>query len=176
MTTLLDSLNLRQREAVTTAQGPVLVLAGAGSGKTRVIIHRIAHLIQTLGKPPGSILGVTFTNKSAGEMQERLREMLGEASRGVHLSTFHSLGMSLLRKSIKHLGYRPNFVIYDTQDQRGLLKSLLEEHDFGNDEGLVDLKSAHAEISRAKTAGLVAESFGQSGDRRLQIIWQIYQE
>ena len=97
MTTLLDSLNLRQREAVTTAQGPVLVLAGAGSGKTRVIIHRIAHLIQTLGKPPGSILGVTFTNKSAGEMQERLREMLGEASRGVHLSTFHSLGMSLLR-------------------------------------------------------------------------------
>jgi len=176
LTNLLDSLNPRQREAVTTAHGPVLVLAGAGSGKTRVIIHRIAHLIQMLGKPSGSILGVTFTNKAAGEMQERLHDMLGEASRGVHLSTFHSLGVSLLCKSIKHLGYRPNFVIYDTQDQRGLLKSLLEEHDFGNDEGLVDVKSAHFEISRAKTAGLDAESFGQTGDRRLRIVGQIYQE
>ena len=176
MTNLLDSLNPRQRDAVTTAHGPVLVLAGAGSGKTRVIIHRIAHLIQTLDKPAGSILGVTFTNKAAGELQERLREMLGESSRGVHLSTFHALGVSLLRQSIKHLGYRPNFVIYDTQDQSVLLKSLLEEHDFGNDEGLVDLKSAHAEISRTKTAGLDAESLGQSGDRRLRIVGQIYQE
>ena len=176
LTNLLDSLNPRQHEAVTTAHGPVLVLAGAGSGKTRVIIHRIAYLIRNLGKKPEHVLGVTFTNKAAGEMQERLHEILGETSRGVHLSTFHSLGVSLLRKSIKHLGYHPNFVIYDTQDQQSLLKSLLEEQDFGNDEGLVDVKSAHFEISRAKTAGLDRESFGQSGDRRLRIIGQLYQE
>ena len=107
----LSFLNSQQKEAVTTTQGPVMILAGAGCGKTRVIIERIAHLIQKKHVPPQQILAVTFTNKAAEEMRERLQEILSGKQKAAHISTFHSLGVSLLRKSIHHLGYLQNFII-----------------------------------------------------------------
>ena len=105
-------LNPQQREAVETTRGPMLILAGAGSGKTRVIVHRIAHLIREQ-VPPSRIIAVTFTNKAANELKERLSQMLDESGKGVHLSTFHSLGVRILRETIDLLGYQKNFVIYD---------------------------------------------------------------
>ena len=151
-------LNSQQKEAVTTTQGPVLILAGAGSGKTRVIIQRIAHLIQKKLVPPQQILAVTFTNKAAEEMRERLQEILSGKHKGVHLSTFHALGVSLLRKSINHLGYLPNFIIYDKKDQFSVIKTIMEDHDF-DDTGLIDAKSVHFEIGQAKSIGNDPEVF-----------------
>ena len=107
----LDLLNKQQKEAVTSSEGPVMILAGAGSGKTRVITERISYLIDKKGVLPKQILAVTFTNKAASEMSERIRELLFEKDSGVHVSTFHSLAVSLLRKSIHLLGYNSNFII-----------------------------------------------------------------
>ena len=154
----LSALNAQQKEAVTTLEGPVMILAGAGSGKTRVIIQRIAHLIQKKQVSPQQILAVTFTNKAADEMRARLQEMLSGKQQGVHLSTFHALGVSLLRKSIHHLGYRQNFIIYDTRDQYSVIKTIMEDHDI-DDSGLIDAKLVHSEISRAKSAGQSPEDF-----------------
>ncbi len=145
----LDSLNPQQRKAVTTTHGPILLLAGAGSGKTRVIIQRVAYLIQQKQIPPSQILAVTFTNKAATEMQERLTQMLKGAQKGMQVSTFHSLCVKILRKYIAHLGYRSNFTIYDTQDQLSVIKGIIEEN--GYDEGgLIEAKSAHWAIGQAK--------------------------
>ena len=102
----LSSLNSQQKDAVTTTQGPVLILAGAGSGKTQVIIKRIAYLIRKKQVPPQQILAVTFTNKAAEEMRERLKETLSRKQIGVYLSPFHALGVNMLRKSIHHLDLR----------------------------------------------------------------------
>jgi len=167
-------LNSQQKEAVTTTQGPVLILAGAGSGKTRVIIQRIAHLIQNKLVPPQQILAVTFTNKAAEEMRERLQGILSGKQKGVHLSTFHALGVSLLRKSINHLGYLPNFIIYDKKDQLSVIKTIMEDHDF-DDTGLIDAKSVHFEIGRAKSIGNGPEVFlDQQESQQKQIIGKIY--
>ena len=119
-------LNSQQREAVRYLDGPLLVVAGAGSGKTRVITEKIVHLVRN-GVAPETIAAVTFTNKATNEMKMRLVEMLGESGMGVHLSTFHSLGVRILRETIQHLGYRPNFLIYDTQDQLALVRALMED-------------------------------------------------
>lgn len=176
MNPLLQSLNPRQREAVTTTRGPVLVLAGAGSGKTRVIIQRIAYLIEAKQVPAKQILAVTFTNKASREMHERLRELLGESGQGVHLSTFHSLGVRLLRENIEHLGYRPNFVIYDSQDQLSLIRSIMEDHGF-DDDGLIDAKGAHFEIGQAKNAGHGPERFlDQQESPRAQTLGKLFRE
>lgn len=120
----LSSLNPRQREAVLHGPGPMLVLAGAGSGKTRVIITRIAHLIQN-GVEAERILGVTFTNKAAKEMRERLTGMIGRAGSKVLLSTFHSLGLRILREEFRAAGLRPGFCIYDQSDQMSLVRELM---------------------------------------------------
>ncbi|MFH1809908.1 MAG: UvrD-helicase domain-containing protein [Pseudomonadota bacterium] len=120
----LDSLNPPQREAVLYDGGPMLVLAGAGSGKTRVIIHRIARLLQD-GVAPQRILGVTFTNKAAREMRQRLTALAGEAGGEVHLSTFHSLGLTILREEQQAAGLRRGFCIYDESDQLSLVRELL---------------------------------------------------
>ena len=159
----LSHLNLQQRQAVTSTQGPILVLAGAGSGKTRVIIQRIAWLVQVEQVLPAEILAVTFTNKASREMEERLKEELRGQQKGVHLSTFHSLGVQLLREHIDQLGYRSNFVIYDTQDQQTVIKGIMEEHDF-EDSGLIDAKGVHYEIGQAKNRGLGPDHFLQQRD------------
>ena len=124
---LLDPLNPEQRAAVTHPRGPLLVLAGAGSGKTRVIVHRIAYLIEALGNVPWSIFAVTFTNKAAGEMRERLEKILGPSARDVWVSTFHSAGASILRREAQALGLSRNFTIYDDSDQMSLAKRLLRD-------------------------------------------------
>jgi DNA helicase-2/ATP-dependent DNA helicase PcrA len=124
---LLDPLNPEQRAAVTHPRGPLLVLAGAGSGKTRVIVHRIAYLIEAIGTPPWSILAVTFTNKAAGEMRERLEKLLGPPARDVWVSTFHSAGASILRREAQALSLSRSFTIYDDGDQMSLAKRLLRD-------------------------------------------------
>jgi len=120
----LEGLNPRQQEAVEATDGPLLILAGAGSGKTRVLTRRVAHLLHK-GVAPWRILAVTFTNKAAAEMKARVAEMVGSAARDVWVSTFHSTCVRILRREAQHLGYSPNFVIYDTDDQRSLLKNIL---------------------------------------------------
>jgi len=171
----LSSLNSQQKEAVTTTQGPVLILAGAGSGKTQVIIQRIAYLIRKKQVPPQQILAVTFTNKAAEEMRERLKEILSGKQNGVHLSTFHALGVNMLRKSIHHLvGYRPNFIIYDKNDQLSVIKTIMEDQDF-DDTGLIDAKSVHFEISKSKSTGEGPEVFlDQQESQQKQMIGKIY--
>ncbi len=125
---ILEGLNPQQREAVLATEGPVLVVAGAGSGKTRVLTHRIAYLIGVMGVPPDRILAVTFTNKAADEMKERVHKLLeGVADlSGMWIGTFHSACVRMLRPHAERIGYKPNFVIYDQDDQRALLKEILE--------------------------------------------------
>ena len=113
---ILEGLNPEQREAVTTTEGPLLVLAGAGSGKTRVLTQRIAYLVGVCGIAPEGILAVTFTNKAAGEMRERVEKVLGADAAGVWLSTFHSVCVRILRRDIGHLGFTRGFAIYDEAD------------------------------------------------------------
>ena len=124
---LVAGLNERQSEAVLATEGPLLVLAGAGTGKTRVITYRVAHLIEQ-GVPPSSILAVTFTNKAAGVMKERISELLRVSGRGafdIWVSTFHSFCARLLRRESKHLGLPRDFAIYDDDDQTAAVKRAL---------------------------------------------------
>jgi len=125
--TLLDDLNPEQREAVLQTDGPVLVLAGAGSGKTRVLTFRIAHLIASKTAQPGDILAMTFTNKAAGEMRERVEQLVPTSIRGMWVGTFHSLFARLLRREADRIGYDHNFTIYDTNDQLALVKMILKD-------------------------------------------------
>ncbi len=122
----LNDLNPPQREAVEHGDGPLLVLAGAGSGKTRVITYRIAHLIHEMGIKPWNILAVTFTNKAAGEMKQRVNQLLDDAGAMVHLGTFHSIGARFLRQHVSLIGYDRNFTIYDGNDQVSLMKTILK--------------------------------------------------
>ncbi len=117
-TELLQNLNPAQQEAVTYGSGPLLVLAGAGSGKTRVLTYRIAHLIGVKGVKPWNVLAVTFTNKAAGEMKERVSKLLGQTGTDVWVSTFHSWCARILRREADALGYTRNFSIYDDEDRR----------------------------------------------------------
>ena len=151
-----------------------MILAGAGSGKTRVIIQRIAYLIQKKQVPPQQIIAVTFTNKAAEEMRKRLQGILSGKQEGIHLSTFHSLGVSLLRNSIHHLGYRSNFIIYDTRDQFSVIKTIMEDQDFDDSE-LIDAKSVHYEICQAKSTGVLPEEFmDQHASQQKQLVGKIF--
>src|SRR5881396_2640957 len=144
----LSDLNPAQREAVLTTEGPLLVIAGAGSGKTRVLTHRVAHLLATQGVKPNEILAITFTNKAAGEMRERLERMLGPVARAIWILTFHAACGRILRREAARLGYRSNFTIYDQADQIRLVKQCLEELD--RDPKRFVPRGIHAQISNAK--------------------------
>ncbi|HEX2186795.1 MAG TPA: UvrD-helicase domain-containing protein, partial [Chloroflexota bacterium] len=124
---LAQHLNPAQREAVVAPDGPLLILAGAGSGKTRVIAYRIAYLVKERGVAPSRIMAVTFTNKAAGEMKQRVEGLIGPAARSAMMGTFHSICARLLRRSIGHIGYEPSFSIYDEADQLGVLKRCYAE-------------------------------------------------
>lgn len=123
---LLEKLNDKQREAASQIDGSILILAGAGSGKTRTITYRIAHMIENVGISSYSILAVTFTNKAAKEMRERVEELVGDVAKACTISTFHSFGMRLLRMYGKEVGYNSNFTIYDTDDQKRIVKAILK--------------------------------------------------
>ena len=123
---LLEKLNDKQREAASQIDGSILILAGAGSGKTRTITYRIAHMIENVGISPYSILAVTFTNKAAKEMRERVEELVGDIAKACTISPFHSFGMRLLRMYGKEVGYNSNFTIYDTDDQKRIVKAILK--------------------------------------------------
>jgi len=153
---LLADLNPQQRLAVEHGRGPALVLAGAGSGKTRVITHRIAYLIRNQAARPENILAVTFTNKAAAEMRERVQRILGPARSAEPLiATFHSFCVRLLRREIHHLGYRRDFSIYDTDDQKRLMKQLLEEVS----DPELSPRNVLGRISYAKNHGVRAEQY-----------------
>src|ERR1044071_6562212 len=122
----LDSLNESQRAAVEAIEGPVLVLAGAGTGKTRVLTTRLAHILMTGRAGPGQILAVTFTNKAAREMKDRISALIGRPVEGWWLGTFHALAARLLRRHAELAGLKPNFTILDTDDQIRLLKQLIQ--------------------------------------------------
>src|SRR6478752_5529905 len=126
---IVKRLNPEQARAVTTTEGPLLILAGAGSGKTRVLAHRIAYLVGVTGVRPWSILAVTFTNRAAGELRERIISLIGEPGRDVQAGTFHSLCARVLRRDGEAIGISRRFVVYDTEDQQSLMKQLLREED-----------------------------------------------
>src|SRR5256712_7645377 len=144
----LADLNPAQREAVLTTEGPLLVIAGAGSGKTRVLTYRVAHLLATQGVKPSEILAITFTNKAAGEMRERLDHLLGHVARAIWILTFHSACGRILRREAQRLGYRSNFTIYDQADQLRLTKQCLEELE--RDPKRFTPRGIHTQISFAK--------------------------
>lgn len=121
---IYDTLNKEQKEAVLTTEGPLLILAGAGSGKTRVLTHRIAYLIDEMGVNPWNILAITFTNKAAGEMRERVDKIVGFGAEQIWVSTFHSTCVRILRRYIDKLGYDNKFTIYDTDDQKTVMKEI----------------------------------------------------
>jgi DNA helicase-2/ATP-dependent DNA helicase PcrA len=152
----LRSLNREQLEAVLTTEGPLLVLAGAGSGKTRVITYRLAHLIER-GVSPKSILCVTFTNKAAFEMRDRARTLVGKSVRGATMSTFHALGARILREHGSRIGLNKTFTISDGGDQMGTLVRILRG--LRIDDRRFDAKRIMATISRAKNAGVDAPTF-----------------
>ncbi|MBD5513416.1 MAG: UvrD-helicase domain-containing protein [Lachnospiraceae bacterium] len=124
---IYDTLNDRQKQAVMQTEGPVLILAGAGSGKTRVLTHRVAYLIDKEGVNPYQIMAITFTNKAAGEMRERVDQIVGFGSEQIWVSTFHSTCVRILRRYIDRLGYDNNFTIYDTDDQKGVMKEICKK-------------------------------------------------
>ena len=147
-TAYLADLNPAQREAVLTTEGPLLVIAGAGSGKTRVLTYRVAHLLAAVGVKPNEILAITFTNKAAQEMKERVERQLGPIARAIWIMTFHSACGRILRREAERLGYRSNFTIYDSADQVRVVKQCLEELE--RDPKRFVPRGIHSQISNAK--------------------------
>ncbi|MHB1018108.1 MAG: ATP-dependent helicase, partial [Coriobacteriia bacterium] len=163
MTLSLDVLNPAQRDAVDTTEGPLLVLAGAGSGKTRVLTYRIAHLVGDLGVSPASILAITFTNKAAAEMRERLIELIGPSARPMWVMTFHAFCVRLLRSDGGRLGYSRSFSIYDDDDSRRLLTSVLTELD-------LDLKAHPPKAIAGRISSAKNELLGPAAYRERAVI------
>ena len=141
-------LNDKQSEACSYIEGPLLILAGAGSGKTRVIVHRIAYLIDEMGVNPYNILAITFTNKAANEMRERVEQEVGPGSESIWVSTFHSMCVRILRRFYDRLGGNNNFTIYDTDDQKTVVKEVLKH--LGIDNKQYPERACLSYISKAK--------------------------
>lgn len=153
----LESLNPEQREAVECTEGPLLVLAGAGSGKTRVLTYRIAHMIESGTVSPWEILAITFTNKAAAEMRERLGQLIGPAARGMWVSTFHSMCVRMLRADADRLGFTKNFTIYDDSDSKSLVKAIMNDLDI--DPKRIPLNAVRSRISTAKNELIMPAQF-----------------
>ncbi len=173
---IYDTLNEQQREAVYHTEGPLLILAGAGSGKTRVLTHRIAYLIEEKGINPWNILAITFTNKAAGEMRERVDNIVGFGSESIWVSTFHSTCVRILRRYIDRLGYDTNFTIYDTDDQRTLMRDIckylqIDTKIYRERNLLAAISAAKNEMISPKESRLRAE-----GDFSRQKIASVYEE
>ena len=170
------TLNKEQQEAVQCTEGPLLILAGAGSGKTRVLTYRIAHLIEDCGVNPWNILAITFTNKAAGEMRERVDRIVGYGSESVWVSTFHSACVRILRRYIDRLGYDTNFTIYDTEDQKTVMKDVCRRLEL--DSKLYKERAVLSVISNAKNEYISPNEFQLQvrGDFRMEKMAQAYLE
>ncbi|EDK35475.1 DNA helicase PcrA [Clostridium kluyveri] len=170
---LKNLLNKEQYEAVTTVEGPLLILAGAGSGKTRVLTYRIAHMIKDLNIYPSKILAITFTNKAAGEMKDRIRKLVGDEVDSMWVSTFHSSCVRILRREIDKLGYNRNFAIYDSYDQKVLIKQCMKE--LNMDDSITD-KEIINRISRQKDNLISQDRFKKEneGNFRMNKIADVY--
>jgi DNA helicase II / ATP-dependent DNA helicase PcrA len=174
MTVLHDLLNDAQRHAVEVERGPLMILAGPGSGKTRVIAHRIAHLVQTLHVPPYRILAVTFTNKAAREMRERVESLLGDRASTLTMGTFHSICARILRVDGEAVGLPSDFAIYDSDDQASLVR--LIEAELNIDPKRFPPRGVLSVISRAKNERRDAATFQrQVGDYFEEIVGRIYE-
>lgn len=173
---IYDTLNEQQREAVFHTNGPLLILAGAGSGKTRVLTHRIAYLIEEKGVNPWNILAITFTNKAAGEMRERVDKLVGFGSESIWVSTFHSTCVRILRRHIDRLGYDNNFTIYDADDQKTLMKDVCRLIDI--DTKVYKERNLLSAISSAKDELIMPQEFelNAGGDYGKQKIAKVYRE
>lgn len=174
MNNMLDKLNERQKEAVLATEGPVLVLAGAGSGKTTVLVNRIAYMISEKHIRPWNILAITFTNKAAREMKDRIERLLGDTAKDMWIGTFHSVCVRILRSCIDLLGYSRDFVIYDTADTKTVMKECLKELDL--DEKSFPVRNVLSIISNAKNDLMDAATFENvyKNDYRMSIIAKIY--
>jgi ATP-dependent DNA helicase UvrD/PcrA len=174
---LLAGLNPAQREAVLHVEGPLLVVAGAGSGKTRVLTHRVAHLIRAHGVKPNEILAITFTNKAATEMRERLERILSRTARAIWILTFHAACGRILRREAERLGYRSSFTIYDQADQVRVVKACLEE--LGKDPKRFTPRGIHAQISKAKNQLVSPEEYtarvASFWDQTVAEVYELYQ-
>jgi DNA helicase-2/ATP-dependent DNA helicase PcrA len=175
--TYLADLNPAQREAVLTTEGPVLVIAGAGSGKTRVLTRRIAHLLAAVGVKPPEILAITFTNKAAAEMRERVEDLVGPPARASWVMTFHAACGRILRREAPRLGYRSNFTIYDTADQLRLTKQCLE--DLERDPKRFTPRGIHSQISNAKNQLIGPDDYASRVasfyDQTVADVYKLYQ-
>jgi len=176
--TYLADLNPAQREAVLHTEGPVLVVAGAGSGKTRVLTRRIAHLLGAVGVKPPEILAITFTNKAAGEMRDRVQDLVGPPARAAWVMTFHSGCGRILRREAQRLGYRSNFTIYDQADQIRLVKRCLEELE--RDPKRFTPRGIHSQISNAKNTLVGPEEYtdrvSSFYDQTVAEVYDLYQK
>lgn len=169
----LEALNEPQREAVLCTEGPLLVLAGAGSGKTRVLTHRIAHLVVDLGVAPWQVMAITFTNKAAAEMRERLGQLMGGYVRGMWVSTFHSMCVRILRSDCERLGFAPGFTIYDDSDSKSLVKRIMAELNI--DPKRYPESMVRNRISKAKNELVTPEVFeDRYKDPTAQVVGRIY--
>jgi DNA helicase-2/ATP-dependent DNA helicase PcrA len=173
----LADLNPAQRQAVLTTEGPLLVIAGAGSGKTRVLTHRVAHLLAAHGVKPNEILAITFTNKAAAEMRERVERMIGPPARAIWILTFHSACGRILRREAERLGYRSNFTIYDQADQIRVVKDSLAELD--RDPKRFVPRGIHSQISNAKNQLIGPDEYAARVasfyDQTVADVYQLYQ-
>jgi len=175
---ILKHLNPQQADAVTKTDGPILILACAGSGKTRVLTYRIAYLIMAKRISPHNILAVTFTNKAAGEMKERLGKILGSKTNDIMLGTFHSTGLRILRKDGYYIGIDPNFIVYDDDDQMSLVKHCMSELNI-NDKAF-NPRAILSHINQAKNEVLSADAYAMGADdffrKRVSQVYKLYQE
>ena len=175
MQDVLEGLNDKQYEAVVNTDGPCLVIAGAGSGKTKVLTHKIAYLIGKKGVKPWNILAITFTNKAANEMKERIANIVGDDAKDIWMGTFHSICVRILRKFIDRIGFDSSFIIFDTSDQKTLVKGCLK--DLAIDDKMFNDRAVLSEISNAKNEMLEPDQYAvrANGDFRKEKIATVYE-
>ena len=175
MEDLIEGLNDRQKEAVLATDGPCLVIAGAGSGKTKVLTHKIAYLMKEKDVKPWNILAITFTNKAANEMKERVEKLVGDAAKDMWIGTFHSICVRILRRYIDRLGFDHSFLIFDTSDQRTLIKECMKA--LNVDDKMFTDRSVLSEISNGKNEMLTPKAYQTkyAGDYRKEVIGRIYE-
>src|SRR5699024_8418403 len=175
---LLKTLNKEQQAAVKHTEGHLLIMAGAGSGKTRVLTHRIAYLIDEKAVSPRNILAITFTNKAAREMKDRVRNLVGTESEAMWVSTFHSMCVRILRRDIERIGYSRNFTIIDSSDQQTVMKQILKNVNV--DPKQYDPRAMIAQISSAKneliTPKQAIEKAGNYYEQQVAEIYDAYQK